>query len=315
MRRVLVLLLPEVHLLDLAGPSQVFHSATEQGAEYALTFCAAQPQIRSAQGLTLADLAPLPTVQPGDLILVPGVQTGAVSHLPTLLDSETRDWLQASAGPGVEVAAICAGALALGEAGLLGERRCTTHWSLTGLLQKRHSNARVLNNVLFVQDRGVTTSAGIASGIDLALSLVEADHGPLLTARVARDLVVYLRRSGEHAQASIYLEYRTHLHAGVHRVQDWLVAHPAERASLTDLARVAGLSARHLARSFKAATGLTVLDYQQRLRLELARDLLQDPRLTLDAVAARSGFGDARALRRVWRRHFGAPPSEYRPQT
>lgn len=314
MRRVLVLLLPDVHLLDLAGPAQVFHSANEQGATYALSFCAAHPQVRSAQGLAFTALAPLPPTQPGDLILVPGVQIGAVDHLPTLLTPDARDWLQASAAQGVEVAAVCAGALALGEAGLLSGRRCTTHWSLTPLLQRRHPSARVLDNVLFMQDQGVTTSAGIASGIDLALSLVEQHHGPLLTARVARDLVVYLRRNGEHAQSSIYLEYRTHLHAGVHRVQDWLLAHPAQRATLSDLAGVAGLSERHLARSFKAATGLTVLDYQHRLRLELARDLLQDPRLTLDAMAARSGFGDARALRRVWQGRFGVPPSEHRPQ-
>lgn len=315
MRRVLVLLLPNVHLLDLAGPTQVFHSAAEQGAEYTLTFCAAHPQVHSAQGLTFTALSPLPPVHPGDLILVPGVQVGAVTHLPPLLGAEARAWLQASVMPGVEVAAICSGALALGEAGLLSGRRCTTHWSLTGLLQQRYPDARVLDNLLFVQDRGVTTSAGIASGIDLALSLVEQHHGPLLTARVARDLVVYLRRSGEHAQTSIYLEYRTHLHAGVHRVQDWLAAHPAERATLADLAGVAGLSARHLARSFKASTGLTVLDYQQRLRLERARDLLQDPRLTLDAVAVRSGFAEARALRRVWHRHFGVSPATHRLQT
>lgn len=310
--RVFVLLLPGVHLLDLAGPAQVFHSASEQGAEYTVTFCATQSQVRSAQGLMLTDLAPLPQVQPSDLILVPGVQIGAVSLLPTLLNPEARDWLQVSVASGVEIAAICAGALALGEAGLLSGRRCTTHWALTGPLQQRHPRARVLENVLFVQDQGVTTSAGIASGIDLALSLVERHHGPLLTARVARELVVYLRRSGEHAQTSIYLEYRTHLHAGVHRVQDWLIAHPADQATLTDLAAVAGLSARHLTRSFKAATGLTVLDYQHRLRLELARTLLHDPRLTFDAVAARSGFGNARALRRVWHSCFGAPLSEHR---
>ncbi|WP_407542408.1 DJ-1/PfpI family protein (plasmid) [Deinococcus radiomollis] len=249
MRRVLVLLLPGVHLLDLAGPVQVCHSANEQGADYALTFCACQPQVPSAQGLTLADLSPLPEIQPGDLILVPGVQVGPAQHLPTLLPPEASDWLRGSAQRGAEVAAVCAGAFALGEAGLLAGRRCTTHWSLTSLLQMRYPGARVLEGVLFVHDRGVTTSAGIASGTDLALSLVEQHHGPLLTARVARDLVVYMRRGGEHAQVSIYLEYRTHLHAGVHRVQDYITQHPAERATLADLGRVAGLSERHLART------------------------------------------------------------------
>ncbi len=313
MRRVLFLLLPDVHLLDLAGPAQVFHSAAEHGAPYTLMFCASQPQLRSAQGLMLAELSPLPAAQPDDLILVPGGQTGTGDPGRPPLSPEVNRWLQHSAALGAEVAAICSGALALGEAGLLNGRRCTTHWSLTAHLQRLHPRSTVLDNVLFVRDQGVTTSAGVASGVDLALSLIEQHHGPMLTARVARDLVVYLRRNGDHAQHSVYLEYRTHLHAGVHRVQDWLIHHPAQRATLTDLAVVAGLSDRHLARCFKAATGITVFDYQQRLRLELAGQLLRDPRLTLDAVATRSGFGDARALRRAWRDRFGVPPTAQRP--
>jgi transcriptional regulator GlxA family with amidase domain len=193
--------------------------------------------------------------------------------------------------------------------GLLDGRQCTTHWTRLDDLQRRFPRARVLTNRLFVEDGQVTTSAGIASGIDMALALVERRHGPLVAAAAAREMVVYVRRDGSHRQQSVYLEYRTHLHAGIHRVQDWLIAHPDERATIEDLARLAALSPRHLTRVFRQATGVSIQEYRTRLRLERARALLRDPSLTVEAVAARCGFESARQLRRVWKAAFGTAPS------
>jgi transcriptional regulator GlxA family with amidase domain len=166
----------------------------------------------------------------------------------------------------------------------------------------------VLDNRLFVEDGTILTSAGIASGVDLALALIERRHGPRLAAAVAREMVVYIRRDGAHGQGSVYLDYRTHLHPGIHRVQDWLTAHPAERATLADLAQIAALSPRHLTRVFRRETGISVHDYATRLRLEMARNLLRDPGLTIEAVAGRCGFESARQLRRVWKSAFGGTP-------
>ena len=119
-----------------------------------------------------------------------------------------------------------------------------------------------------------------------------------MAAEVAREMVVYLRRDGGHEQQSVYLDYRTHLHPGVHRVQDWIVRNPASRVTLDALADVAGMSARSLTRTFRIATGISVLEFTTRVRVELARTLMHDPGLTMEAVAQRCGLS-ARQLRRL----------------
>lgn len=321
MQRLIVLVLPEVEILDLAGPLQVFHEANLQGADYRVLIAAAEPRVRSDQGIWLADLAPLPEPGEGDLVLVPGCPLRALEELPdggrpgagaastaSRVAPEVLAWLRGAATAGARFASVCTGAFVLGRAGLLDGRQCTTHWTRLDDLARRFPAARVLAGRLFVEDGPVLTSAGIASGIDLALALVERRHGPHLTARVAREMVVYLRRDGAHPQTSVYLDHRAHLHPGVHRVQDWLIAHPEERANLDQLAALAGLSPRHLTRVFRQATGVTVQDYATRLRLERARSLLQDPHLTIEAVATRCGFETARQLRRLWKEAFGTTP-------
>lgn len=309
MQRVIFALLPEVEVLDLAGPIQAFHEANACGADYDVEYevhsCAQEPRLRTGQGLWLSDLEPLPPVGLEDLVIVPGARMEVLLRI----DPAFRRWLRQAHDEGAHVASVCTGAFALGEAGLLDGRQCTTHWTRLADLESRFPRARVLMNRLFVEDGRITTSAGIASGIDMALALVERRHGPLVAAAAAREMVVYVRRDGSHRQQSIYLEYRTHLHAGIHRVQDWLIAHPDEHATLTDLARLAALSSRHLTRVFRQATGVSIQEYRTRLRLERARDLLRDPGLTVEAVAARCGFESARQLRRVWKEAFGTAPS------
>jgi transcriptional regulator GlxA family with amidase domain len=311
-RRVVFLLLPKVHLLDMAGPAQAFDSAANYGATYKLYFCSGAPETQSAQGLVFKTETALPTLGPNDLVVIPGQRAKEIENNRLLLAANIRTWLQETYKAGTHLASVCSGAFALGEAGFLRERRCTTHWSLTDALQLRHPDARVATTALYVHDGRITTSAGIASGIDMALSLIESHYGPTLTAKVARDLVVFLRRHGGHDQTSIYLSFREHLHPGVHRVQDWLGAHFAEPVPLPRLAKLANMSSRNLARAFKSATGLTPLQYQQRLRLEFAGSLLRDSQLTLESIAERSGFADARHFRRLWKSTFQAPPSELR---
>jgi transcriptional regulator GlxA family with amidase domain len=309
---VIFLLLPEVEILDLAGPLQAFHEANAtrgaHGVErrFVIRTCALTPRLRTDQGLVLADLEPLPEAGDGDLVVVPGMKYRATEHV----DRTAIRWLKTSAAAGAQLASICTGAFILGEAGLLDGRRCTTHWSRTTELRQRFPRARVVDNRLFVSDGPVTTSAGIASGIDMALALIERSHGPLTAAAVAREMVVYIRRDGAHEQESIYLDYRTHLHPGIHRVQDWLTQHPDAKTTLAELASVAGMSARNLTRLFRATTGLTIKDFATRVRLELARTLLHDPELTVDGVANRCGFDNARQLRRLWRAAFGGTPRE-----
>lgn len=306
--RVVFLLLPELEILDLAGPLQTFDEAARAGADLRVVLGSPQPRVRTDQGLCLADLEPLPAPEPTDLIVVPGMRFAALDAVP----APVLAWLREADLRGAQLASVCTGAFVLGRAGLLEGRQCTTHWSRVEDLQRAYPSARVLDNRLFVHDGPVTTSAGIASGIDMALALLERQFGPLLVAAVAREMVVYLRRDGSHRQQSVYLEYRTHLHPGVHRVQDWLTAHPAERVTLTDLARRAALSPRHLTRVFRQATGVSVQEFTTRLRLELARGLLHDPKMTVEAVASRCGFASARQLRRLWKGVYGTSPGSER---
>ena len=308
MRRVIFLLLPELEILDLAGPLQAFHEAVHAGADLQVRLGSPEPRVRTDQGLCLAELEPLPEPAADDLVVVPGMRFAALDAVgPRVLS-----WLREAHETGAQLASVCTGAFLLGRAGLLDGRQCTTHWSRVEELQRRFPAARVLESRLFVHDGPLTTSAGIASGIDMALALLERRFGPLLVAAVAREMVVYLRRDGSHRQQSVYLDYRTHLHPGVHRVQDWLIANPAERASLAALGRLAALSPRHLTRVFRQATGVSVQEFTTRLRLELARGLLHDPRLTVEGVATRCGFASARQLRRLWKEVHGTSPGSER---
>lgn len=308
-RRVVFVLLPNAHLLDLAGAAQAFYEADLLGGRYEVLFAGPEPAVTTAQGLRLADLAPLPEVGPGDVVAVPGTESGRLDGLGPAVPV---GFLRAAEASGACVSSICTGAFALGHAGLLDGRQCTTHWKVVARLARDFPRARVLEDRLFVKDGPVYTSAGVASGIDLALSMIEDRDGPLVAARVARELVVYLRRNGARDQRSVFLEYRTHMHPGVHRVQDRLVSRPGETPALEELAEVAGMSPRNLTRRFRELTGVTLKEFSHRLKLEVARNLLCDPSLTVEAVAARCGFTDARQLRRLWRRHHHESPTAWR---
>ena len=277
-------------MLDLAGPLQAFSEAKR----YRTRLCATRERIRSHQGVVFADLEPLPEVSAETLVIVPGMPYAETERI----ERRVTKWLAQAAESGAHIASVCTGAFALGEAGLLDGRRCTTHWSRTKELARRFRKARVLEDRLFVTDGNVTTSAGIASGIDMALALIEQIDGPLVAAQVAREMVVYLRRDGSQEQESVYLDFRTHLHPGVHRVQDWIVRNPARHATLFDLADIAGMSSRSLTRTFRRATGISVHEFSTRVRVELAKTLLHEPSLTMEAVATRSGLS-ARELRRL----------------
>ena len=305
---MIAVVLPEVEILDLAGPLQTFHEANRCGADWRIQLCGVGPRVRSDQGLWLSELEPLPEPAAGDLILVPGLRLAAMGAEA----ARAAGWLRRAHDAGARIASVCTGAFVLADAGLLARRQCTTHWSRVEDLARRVPSAQVLRNRLFVEDGRITTSAGIASGIDMALWLVEAAHGPLVAAATAREMVVYLRRDAAHGQRSVYLEYRTHLHAGVHRVQDWLVTHPAAPATLPELGRVAAMSPRNLTRAFRRATGISVHRFRSLLRLELARHLLHDPGLTVEGVARQCGFDSARQLRRLWLAAYGTSPGAER---
>ncbi|QUH04266.1 DJ-1/PfpI family protein [Saccharopolyspora erythraea] len=297
MTRVVFVLVPGVHLLDLAGPAQVFSTAARQGLGYTLHYVAEQESVPTAQSLPVRAETGWPELSADDLVVVPGWQCDFLPRAAVLSEAQLRG-LRGHHARGGTVASVCSGADALGRAGLLDGRRCTTHHELQDQLAARYPRAHVVRDVLYTLDDRVVTSAGIASGIDVALHLVATGHGPAAAARIARAMVVYARRNGDEPQASAMLRHRGHLSDAVHRVQDLLDARFAERLPLARLAAEAGCSERTLTRGFTRATGLTPLRYQQLLRLERAEHLIGQG-ATVDAAARSVGFEDGRMLRRL----------------
>lgn len=313
-RRIIVLLLDGFEVFDLAGPVQVFSEARNAGAAYRLCFVGLSPEIRTDQSLWVARLDALPgDVGPNDTIVVPGgtpIREAVLAKNRRLRPAIA--WLRASYEAGARVCSICVGAFLLGAAGLLDGRTVTTHWRRVEELRAAFPKAIVSENRLYVFDGRIATSAGIASGVDLALAILERDCGPRLTAAIAREMVLTVRRPGSQEQLSAFLTGRNHMFAEVHAVQDWLSEHTDESYTLESLARIAGVSSRTLTRQFRAATGQSVKAYATSLRLERARTLLNDPTLTIDDVASRCGFADGRHLRRLWREAYGSAPSQSR---
>jgi len=303
-RRIVFVLTPYLHLLDLAGPAQVFSTAVDFGYEYQLRYVASAPSVPSHQGVQLAAEVEWPSLDADDLILVPGWRSAGRADADRL-GPDMLERIFAHHAAGGTVASVCVGAFALGRAGLLDGRHCTTHHEVQDQLARRYPRASVVRDVLYVEDHRVITSAGIASGIDLALHLIAVRHGPAAAARVARAMVVYARRNGDEQQASAMLRHRAHLSDAVHRVQDRIDAHFAEALPLADLAAAARVSERTLTRLFESATGQTPLRYQQLLRVERAEYLISHGS-TVEAAARAVGFGDARMLRRLRARALAA---------
>jgi transcriptional regulator GlxA family with amidase domain len=295
--RVVFLLVPQLHLLDLAGPAQAFSTAADLGYGYELDYVAEQEDLPTAQGVPLRASVTWPDLRTDDLILVPGWRSPRIGRNGRLGAATLRRLADHHAA-GDTVASVCAGADALGRAGLLNGRRCTTHHDLQDELARRYPKTTVVRDVLYIVDDRVVTSAGIASGIDLALHLVAVRHGPGVAAQVAREMVVYTRRNGDEQQASAMLRHRSHVSDVVHRVQDLIDARFTEPLPLAGLAAASGVSERTLTRLFGQATGMTPLRYQQVLRIERAEHLIGHG-ATMEAAARAAGFQDARMLRRL----------------
>jgi transcriptional regulator GlxA family with amidase domain len=304
--KVVFLLVPRLHLLDLAGPAQAFGTAAALGRGYELRYVAEQEDVPSAQGLTVRAQTDWPPLAADDLVIVPGWRSPVIAGTG-FLSAATLGRLARHHADGGTVASICAGADALGRAGLLDGRHCTTHHDIQDELAARYPGATVVRDVLFVVDERVATSAGIASGIDLALHLIAVRDGPVTAARVAREMVVYARRNGDEQQASAMLRYRNHLSDLAHRAQDSIEARFTDPLPLAGLAQACGVSERTLTRRFAAATGLTPLRYQQVLRLERAEHLIGHG-ATVEAAARAVGFQDARMFRRLRSRKLAAEP-------
>ncbi len=297
---------PGFELLDLSGPVSVFNAARLHDAPYSVTVVSARGgRVESNSGVAVE------TVQAGrrrsDTVIAVG---GLAAHrLPP--DAEPTSVIRKLAKAARRVTSVCTGAFLLASAGLLDTRKATTHWRYAGLLQSRFPKVHVDADRIFVKDGSMWTSAGVTAGIDLALALVEEDHGVELAKAIARDLVVYHRRPGGQSQFSTLLE----LEAASGRVRQALAFardHLHEPLPVERLARAACTSERHFGRIFLSETGETPARAVERLRVEAARPRVEDGREPLESIARKVGFGDPERMRRSFVRIFGQTPQSLR---
>lgn len=299
-------------LLDVSGPAEVFAVADALAGGDAYRVVIASPDGRdtvSSSGFRLGVAAAAADVaDPLDTLVVPGTWTWPVAtEDPALVGA-----VAAAAGRSRRVAGVCVGAFLLAAAGLLEGRRATTHWRFAEEMAARHPAVEVDADAIFVADGDVYTSAGVTAGIDLALALVEADHGPVLARQVARHLVVFMQRPGGQAQFSVRMQAHRVDRAPLRALLDEIATDPAADHRLSAMSRRAGFSERHLARVFAREVGTTPARYVEGVRLEAARALLETSDAPLDAIARQCGLGSAETLRRAFAREAGVTPHAYR---
>ncbi|MEU7585914.1 helix-turn-helix domain-containing protein [Micromonospora sp. NPDC049230] len=309
LRSVAVLALDQVAPFELGVLAEVF--GTDRTADgfpgYRFQVCSPDgAPVRTSSGFHLTPHADLGPVDEADLVAVPAHSQG------TSVPSPVLDALRRADARGAHLFSVCSGAFLLGEAGLLDDRECTTHWRYVDELQRRHPRARVRCNSLYVQDGRLLTSAGTAAGIDACLHLIRQEHGSATATRLARRMVVPPHRDGGQSQ---YVEApipKAPEAPTLEPVLEWLMGHLDRTTTVEELAARAGMAPRTFARRFRAETGTTPHDWLTNQRVLLARRLLEETPLSVEAVADQSGFGDAAALRHHFTRRVGATPHSYR---
>jgi transcriptional regulator GlxA family with amidase domain len=309
-RRVVVVAFEGAQLLDVAGPAQTFASAAEivPGA-YAIELVSPRGGvITTSAGLALHTQAMAARRGPIDTLVV----VGGPGVAPALEDRALLRRLRQWSARARRTCSVCTGAFLLAGAGLLDDKRATTHWGYCRALQERHPAVRVEPDPIFVRDGDVWTSAGVTAGIDLALALVEADLGHEAAMRVARRLVVFLKRPGGQSQFSAPLSAQLADDAGLDALHAWMAGHLSADLRVERLAARASMSPRTFARIYTAKLGTTPAKTVERLRVEAARRALEDGDAPIKQVAHRCGFGDEERMRRAFVRRLGVSPSDYR---
>jgi transcriptional regulator GlxA family with amidase domain len=303
MSRVTILVYDGFQILDATGPAAVFEIAGHFGAPYSVRLASLQGGRVTSSGGIVVETVPLEEALRCELLLIPGADKPLrAARQPELLAA-----IADAARSGRRVASVCSGAFILAAAGLLEGRRAATHWAAVAELKRRHPGTTVDAESIFVEGRGVWTSAGVAAGIDLALALIGRDHGDELARKVAQKMVVYHRRPGTQSQHSALLD----MVAPDNRFAPllaWARGRLSEPLSVERLAEEAALSVRQFTRAFTEATGVSPAKAIERLRVEAARASIEAGAASLEEVARCTGFGNGDRMRRAFVRLTGQPP-------
>ncbi len=298
-------------ILDWAGPAEAFRIANQtllvkgETAGFDLRFIGPDPQVSTSVWISVCHVQPLPDTLPNPAWLVLVGMPGVSVDVTTEPARRTISWLEVlqPGKSGLRLITICAGALLAAHAGLLRGRRATTHHQHLDELRRAAPDCDVVANRVFVMDGALASSAGITTGIDLALQLIADECGPAVAAQVAQTMVVAVRRGPHDPELSPFLAYRSHLHAALHRVQDAVGLQPAAQWTVPRMADIAHASPRHLTRLFLEHADIAPLQYLRSIRLAVAEQALQAGQNVTQA-AQLAGFTSDTQLRRAWR-HFG----------
>jgi transcriptional regulator GlxA family with amidase domain len=310
---------PGTEILDLVGPLQVFARAAEMfGTQnpgcnpiYSVEVVTTSPRRSFVTncGLRITAHKTFREVRGKiDTLLIAGGT--AIEH--DQIGIEVVRWLRKIAGQIRRIGSVCTGAMLLARAGLLDGRHATTHWNWCELLTKRCPRADVDPNPIFIRDGNVYTSAGVTAGMDLALALVEEDHGSRLALQVARNLVLYLRRPGGQSQFSAALSMQLTDRKPLRELESWVLDHLDKPLTVPMLAERVAMSSRNFARVFTNEMKTTPAKFVERLRVEAARRRLEESQNSLKTIAGECGFGNVNSMRNVFQRALRIPPGQYR---
>ncbi|MDP2126067.1 MAG: DJ-1/PfpI family protein [Pseudohongiella sp.] len=315
-RKIAIIGFEGVQALDMIGPMEVFGKANEHlhTQDNCYEIILASPDgghVHSSAGLLIANTIAVANL-PADLdtiVVAGGTEAGLRK---AALETRLLPWLQKRLESTGRIASVCTGAFILAAAGLLDGKRATTHWASCALLQEMWPVIQVDADAIFTTDHPIYTSAGVSTGIDLCLALIEADVGSAIALAVARDLVLFMRRPGSQAQFSPMLKAQTFASSVFSKLLAGIAADPCADLSVPALAERAGMCERTFVRRFRNETGTSPAQFVKRVRLDNAKVLLETSELSLARIADRSGFNSMDSLHRLFIKHLGVTPAAYR---
>jgi transcriptional regulator GlxA family with amidase domain len=316
-KKVVIVVMTANMLLDFAGPSDVFtnadiclrNSGSNDGYEVLIAAPTASRVVKAATGVEIrCPYSAMEIMSPIDTLIIAG-NDFRTNNADALADF--FNWLSTVHGNTRRIASICGGAFALAKVGLLDGKRATTHWELSERLKREFPGVQVNANHFFTNDGNIYTSAGVSSGIDLSLAMVEEDLGKDIATQVARKLVFYLRRPGFQAQFGNLLPVYDSENIA-QKIQSWLRGHLHESLDVGRLADYLNMSTRNFTRVFHRETGMPPAKFIEKLRVEAARKVLEDTDTPLERIAEQCGLGNLVSMRRTFLRHLSITPSDYR---
>lgn len=313
-RLIDVLIFDDVNILDIGGPAQAFtHAEVQNRRKYLLNYVSLKNEpVKASCGLVLSPDALLSSRSKANDLLIPGgIGVDALldnEQLKSVISSWTD--FEHDSGPDRRLISVCSGSLLLAAAGVLDGKPATTHWSREAFVKTEFPKVLWDLDKIYTTSRQLYTSAGVSTGIDLALSIIGQDCGTAAALKVAQELVVYLKRSGGQSQFSNFLSNQYELRPDISALVDKIIGDPAGQWTLESMAYEALMSGRTLSRKFTDQIGMTPVQFVEQTRADYARSLLSNG-ASLQTAASASGFGDLQRMRRSFKRQLGLSAKEY----